>query len=236
MLLTQGRENTESGGWLMADGTESLANLGTCMDPVRLPWSYHFSGLKEFDECYRGDSYIHGLAGAIHRTRAEIARYSQPREVEQDFVRQFREARGLLSSLIEEITSRELLAASQLSFVLAADEFDTAQRLYQVAHKDETFLRAAGVVARVALERHLFTVADSHQVEVQVNPPTKKKAEVEDVLVTFVKQAFITAIQKAELASLFKIANNCAHPQEEVKDADVKRLIERGREMASVIL
>jgi hypothetical protein len=45
----------------------------------------------------------------------------------------------------------------------------------------------------------------------------------------------INAIQKAELDGLFKIANNCAHPKESVQKADVKRLIERAREMASVI-
>lgn len=196
---------------------------------------YEFSGLNDFEECYAGRSYMRGMHSVIHETRAEIARFSDVYEVRQDFDRQFREARGLVNSLVAEIESRELLAASQLSLVLSADEFDTAQHLFETARNDEAFLRASGVVARVALERHLFTVADSRQIQIQVNPPMKKKPEVEDVLTTFVRQNVITAIQKSELDSLLKVANNCAHPKEAVNAADVERLIKRGKELAAII-
>jgi hypothetical protein len=191
-----------------------------------------FSGLKDFDECYTGASYVTGLGYVMRRrTLGSEGEF----EVRRDFDEQFRRARGLLGSLVEEITSKELLTAAKLSFAIAADEFETARNLCEAAQNDEALLRASGVVARVALERHLFTVADSRQIQIQVNPSTKKKPEVEDVLVSLTKGGVINAIQKAELDSLFKVANNCAHPKECVQASDVKRLIERGREMASVI-
>jgi hypothetical protein len=197
---------------------------------------YEFSGIAQFDKCYSGEGYSYGLTSIFHRSWADISRYDEFRRAAEDFKKSFRQARGLLASLTEEIKSRELLAATQLSLAISADEFETAQHLYESANNDEALLRAAGVVTRVALERHLFTVLDSHQIQVQLNPPTKKKADIDDVLVTLVKQSVITAIQQSQLASLFKVANNCAHPKEQVKAEDVKRLIMQGKELAAVIL
>ncbi|HZW93566.1 MAG TPA: hypothetical protein VFF64_11505 [Candidatus Eremiobacteraceae bacterium] len=41
-----------------------------------------------------------------------------------------------------------------LSSALVADEYDTAQQLFDGANGDESLLRAAGNIGRVALERH----------------------------------------------------------------------------------
>jgi hypothetical protein len=151
------------------------------------------------------------------------------------FLRLFSKARALLQSCVAELESRELPIRAQLSFTVAADEFDTAGQLLGASNGEPIF-RASGVIARVALERHLFTVAESRSIKIQVNPPTKKKPDVEDVITTLVKQSVITPIQDSELRSLFKVGNNCAHPKEPVNAADVGRLIERGRALASVIL
>ncbi len=79
-------------------------------------------------------------------------------------------------------------------------------------------IRASGVVARVALERHLFTVIDVRNLTIIINPPNKKKPEANDAIVTLVN------------------GNHCAHPRETVTKEDVKRLIDRGRELASIIV
>ena len=67
-----------------------------------------------------------------------------------------------------------------------------------------------------------------------VNPPTKKTAGVEDVLVSLERAGVITPIQRAQFESLFKIANACAHPREQVTEDDVRRLITEGKRLASV--
>jgi hypothetical protein len=153
-----------------------------------------------------------------------------------EFVSTLGAARALLIAVAEEIESRELPLRTQLSFAVSADEFERASELVSSSGGDEALLRAGGVVARVALERHLWTVVDSYGMTVEKNPPTKKKTDTQDLLTTLVKASVVTPIQKSEMDSLFAIANNCAHPKEAVIKADVERLISRGRELASVIL
>ena len=136
---------------------------------------------------------------------------------------------------MSEVKSRELPITSELSFAVALDEFETAKNLLD-ASSETSIVRASGVVARVALDRHLFTVAESRQIPIEKHPPSKAKADVADVLNTLKKRDVLTAIQKSELESLFTIGNYCAHPKETVRASDVQRLIQRGKELASVIL
>jgi hypothetical protein len=124
----------------------------------------------------------------------------------------------------------------QLSASLVSDEFETSRQLFDAAKGDESILRAAGTVARVALERHLFTIAEARSVKVEVNPPTKKHPEAQDAYNSLAKASVITAIQKSELETLFRIGNHCAHPKESIKAADVEKLIVQGREMAATII
>jgi hypothetical protein len=123
-----------------------------------------------------------------------------------------------------------------LSYALAADEFEKAQGLLDDGKGDEPIMRASGVVVRVALERHLFTVAEARNLTIILNPPTKRKADVADVLNTLVKSGAMTSVQRSHLDSLFAIANNCAHPKETVRVEDVQRLINDGRSAIAGIL
>lgn len=100
----------------------------------------------------------------------------------------------------------------------------------------EVFIRASGVIARVALERHLFMVADARQVPIIKNPPTKKHPDFEDVLQSLQKGGVITAVQKSQFDALFKVATNCAHAKEAVVEADVQRLVRDGKQLAAVVV
>ena len=190
-----------------------------------------YSGLREFENCY-GAELATGLDGffGIHQG---------PEWREQwypDFQRRFRKARALILALQQEMLSRELPVLAQLSFAIAADEFDKAQMLLDESNGDEAILRAGGVVARVALERKLLTVADARKITLVLNPPHKRKADVSDVLNTLVKTNVITAVQRSHLDALFAIANNCAHPKETVRPEDITRLIKDGRAEAAIIV
>ena len=193
-----------------------------------------FSGLKDFDECYSPSSSSFNMGAVIHHTH--VREYNAADSAKKWFDINFRTARGLIGSVSEEIISREMPMKSALSLALSADEFDTAQELLNVSRGDEGVLRAAGVIARVALERHLFTVAELKKLTIQVNPPSKRKADASDLISTLAKAGVITGIQQSELEGLFRIANNCAHPKETITQPDVKRLIERSRELAALIV
>lgn len=199
---------------------------------------YGFSGLEEFDECYRGKirSYFYDIEQYINLTLSPDHAQDDRSKAYKDFAKNFQKARALVLSASNELRSKEQSFKSQLSSALSADEIETAQHLLDASKGDEAFVRASGVLARVGLERHLFAVADSRNIPIQVNPPHKKKPEVEDVITTLYKANVITAIQQSELQSLLRIANNCAHPKEAVKAEDVRRLINRARQLAAVIL
>jgi len=185
------------------------------------------SSLQEFDALYVQviKDVITGSVYAVGNS-----------EMYREFVSTLGAARALLIAVAEEIESRDLPLKTQLSFAVSADDFERASELVESSGGDEAILRAGGVVARVALERHLWTIVDSYGLAVVKNPPAKKKADTQDLLTTLVKAFVVTPIQKSEMDSLFTIGNNCAHPKEVVVKTDVERLISRGRELASVIL
>jgi len=205
-----------------------------------------FSGIEEFDNCY--EHYWERRSGTTgSRAFSDIEQfikmgldsrtvYSQNKKDHYDlFLGCFHKAQSLLESVMDEILSREMPIISQLSFSLTASEFEKAEELLN-SSTDITIIRASGVVVRVALERHLLTVIETRSIKIICNPPNKPHPTADDLLVTLLKNNVITAIQKSELESLFKIGNNCAHPKEVVKSEDVNRLILRGKELASSIL
>lgn len=208
-----------------------------------------FSGLAEFESCYEDyrDTLVAGKKDRV-RVRSDIETFTRITATGSQgftsvegglqnyklFLERLRKARALVLSCSEEIKSRELPIKSQLSFEVADDEFTTAVEMLDTA-TDETLIRAAGVIGRVALERHLWTVTELHNVTITKNPPHKKRADTQDLLTALGKARVITAIQKSELDGLFTVGNNCAHPKEQVNKTDVQRLLARGRELASVI-
>lgn len=190
-----------------------------------------FSGLADFDRCY--ESYFE-FAGKTQRATWDIGYFiHQSANVDLSFVKAsfppfvhtMTKARALLKSCVAELESRAIPMWTELSFVVAADEFNTAESLLENS-TEETIIRASGVIARVALE---LTVAKEKGIEL------RPKAVASDIINALAKNSIVTPIQKANLEILFKIGNNCAHPKEPVKIEDVKELIKRGREMTEAI-
>jgi hypothetical protein len=211
------------------------------------------SALAEFEQCY-DSSNVPIRAGAVLSRRhfTDIEQYisinrdsirwsgdankQRREEYYGKFLRDFRKASALLLSVIDEIRSRELPITTQLSFELVDNEFTTAETILREAKGQEVFQRVSGVIARVALERHLFTVADQRKIVITVNPPHKRKPEAQDVIISLRKAGAITAIQQSQLEMLFRIGNNCAHPKEIINEADIERMLRDGKQLASVIL
>jgi hypothetical protein len=194
-----------------------------------------YSGLGDFDLCYHSPINYTDISRFIN---VQLTQYTDSGMADafRVFQREFLEARALLQALESEVLSREMPVKTELSFEVSATEMDTAQEMLDNAKGTEVFIRASGVIARVALERHLFTVADSRKLAILKNPPNKKHPDAEDVLQTLQKNGVVTAIQKSQFDSLFKVANNCAHPKEVVVAVDVERLIRDGRQLAALIV
>lgn len=199
-----------------------------------------FSGIQEFTDCYDGSIERHGKKVRAFTDIERTIAMPDGHPIDADHVRLFtaffNKARSLVLALEQEILSRELPVVTQLSFSLAADEFEKAEILFNESRGDEVLVRVSGVLARIALERHLFTVVDVRGLKLTVNPPHKKKPDVEDVLNSLVAANVITAVKRSHFGSLFAVANNCAHPKETVKPEDVQRLIREGRTEAASVL
>ncbi len=200
-----------------------------------------FSGLNEFDACYNSSLRPESQRPGSRPARShDIELYLRVPQVTPEafagFSLWFQRARALFVSVLDEVASRALPMRTQLSLAVSADELNKAEEILAHWGGDEVMLRVSGVIARVALERHLFTLAETKAVTVSVNPPSKSNAGVEDVLVSLQKAGVITPIQKSHLDSLFKIGNACGHPRDRVTEVDVKRLIAEGRQLASVLV
>ena len=203
----------------------------------------NFSGLSEFDLCYKFHysdplnpgkttvdwaciwAYIYHNASNVQHLKLNFPYFAQ----------RVTKGTALLRSCVSEVKSRELSVLGELSFVVASDEFETAYNLLQ-SSQDETIVRASGVVARVALERHLRTVAQERGVTIEKNPPTKAHPDFTDVTLSLKRSGVITEVQRARLDTLYRIGNNCAHPKEVVSRSDVEELIRDGKAFAGLIV
>ena len=197
-----------------------------------------FSGLKEFE--YQYTNYSHakettGIRGYIHGeiTFRDVKHTSECLDA---FLLHFMIARSLVLSVMDEINSRELPITTELSFHVSTNEFETAKDIFDKYNNEDVFVRVSGIVARVALERHIRTVTDSRNIAIVRNPSNKAHDDFTDVTNTLLKERVITSHQKSELYLLYRTGNECAHPKGKVIASEVKQLIERGRELASAIM
>ena len=202
----------------------------------------NFSGLQGFDWCY--DAYHPDIYDKTKMTRSfscisyfVYASYnSMSTKINLPFFCEtMAKGRALLNACLSEVKSRELSLLGELSFVVAADEFETASNLLQ-SSPQETITRASGVIARVALERHFRTVAQEHGVSIVKNPPTKAHPDFTDITLSLKNAGVVTEVQRARLDVLYRIGNNCAHPKEVVNRHDVEELIRDAKSFAGLIV
>jgi hypothetical protein len=149
------------------------------------------------------------------------------------FKSSFSKARGMILGCLERLKSLECDLLIQLSSALVLDEIETSRQLCDAANGDESILRAAGTITRVALERHLFAIAEARSVAIQAN---RGKPMAQDAVNSLTKANVLTKIQKSELETLFRIGNLCAHPKESISSVDVEKLIVRGKAMVATII
>jgi len=203
----------------------------------------NFSGLRAFDWCY--EAYYPDVFDKTKMVKdfTSISYFIYSPNYNQMsvktnlpyFAQNVGKAMALLNACVSEVKSRELSILGDLSFVVTADEFETASSLLQSSH-EETITRASGVVARVALERHFRTVAEERNITIVKNPQNKAHSDFTDITLSLKNAGVITAVQRARLDVLYRIGNNCAHPKEIVNRNDVEELIRDGSSFTGLIV
>jgi len=127
----------------------------------------------------------------------------------------FDEQRHILNSVPGRIESATLEAWQQISRRVEKEEIQQARELF-----DEEFIRASGVVAAVALERHLLTLCENSEgvEEYASNDGIARLSQ------TLYEADVIDKTAWNDLKSLASIRETCAHAEEPKKPA-VRRLI-----------
>lgn len=177
-----------------------------------------FSGLPEFDQAYGGpgdnfDFYINHYDGS---TGVYDPKYNQHFEIP------FRNQVALLGSLPSEIESRSHSLLSHLSSEISMDELEQARTLLS-----NGFVRGAGAIARVALERHIKTIYTT---------TTGKSAipKFDQCIIELTKSGVFEERQRKQLAAVYSIGSDCAHAGKAVKANEVDQLIKQVKTIVSL--
>jgi len=132
-----------------------------------------------------------------------------------DFVDLFDEQRHILNSVPGRIESASLNAWRQISGRVEKDEIQQAWELFE-----EDFVRASGVVAAVAVERHLLTLCENSE-EVEDYEPNHGISRLSQ---TLHEADVISKTAWNDLKAMASIRETCAHAEEPERPA-VRRLI-----------
>lgn len=131
--------------------------------------------------------------------------------------------KNLLLSIPPKLEAERLKVRRGVSDEIITEELYQAKTLL-----DDGDIRAAGVVAGVALERHLLTLCEVSSQEMEYNYSDGIRSLAE----TLYNANEITQTTKGQLEYLADIRNDCAHANEEEPDErDVERLIEQAEDL-----
>lgn len=136
------------------------------------------------------------------------------------FVDKFDIQRNILNAIPARVEAQKLSVRRRLSQRIGRDEIQRARELL-----DEGFIRASGVVAAVALERHLLTMCENSNEVTNFNT----NHGINRLSQTLYEADEIDKTTWNDLKALASIRETCAHP-EEPNEPGVRRLIDESEE------
>lgn len=132
----------------------------------------------------------------------------------------FYSQRSTVNSLPAKVEIQKFKAKRQISARMARDEIQRARELFA-----DSFIRSSGVVAAVALERHLLTMCEESDSVTEYKP----NHGISRLAQTLYESDVIDKTTWSDLKSLASIRETCAHPEDPGKEA-VRRLINDSEE------
>lgn len=130
--------------------------------------------------------------------------------------------KAILQSIPDKVEIEELKARKQISEKITIDEIQRAKTLIEESH-----VRPAGVVAGVALERHLLTLCETSDQDLDFG----YMDGIASLAKTLSNAGEIDDNKERQLEYLGGIRNDCSHAnKEEPNKAEVERLIDQSQE------
>ncbi|WP_394739453.1 hypothetical protein [Natronococcus roseus] len=136
------------------------------------------------------------------------------------FIDRFDVQRNILNAVPARVEAEKLSVRRRLSKRIGRDEIQRSRELL-----DNGFIRASGVVAAVALERHLLTMCENSNEVTEFNT----NHGISRLSQTLYEADEIDKTTWHDLKAPASIRETCAHP-EEPNEAAVRRLIEESEE------
>lgn len=130
----------------------------------------------------------------------------------------FQEQQNVVKSIPGKIASKQLRLRRQITSEVATEELQQARELL-----DDGLSRASGVIAGVALERHLMTMCEQSEQEINYS----HNDGISKLSNTLYESGEIDTTTKNRLESLGGMRNDCAHAnRKEANEHKVRSLIE----------
>lgn len=144
----------------------------------------------------------------------------------KEFTDRFDTQKNLLSSLPKVFEIQNLKLRKTISADLVESELDEAELLLE-----RDFIRAAGAVAGVALERYLKTLCEISTPPVEYKK--KKKDTINPLAIELHKAGHLSETERKKIEWLGDIRNKCDHlKEEEPTKEEVKELIRKTKEFS----
>lgn len=169
---------------------------------------------KEF---FSSDKNIRFIFDVLRKKNAtEISNNENLKDV---FIERFDIQRNLLRCIIPKIKMSEIKIKRMVSGDLIESELNQADYLF-----DKNFERAAGVITGVALERHLKTLCELHNLDYE------NKDTIEPLAQELYRKKIIDKTLMKSIGHLASIRNKCSHP-EEIKKHEIRELIDKTKKI-----
>lgn len=123
---------------------------------------------------------------------------------------------AILNSVVPRSEISEMKFRKQVKENLALEEVERAQRLFE-----DDLIMPAGVLAGVALERHLKTLMDERE-EIESN----FDVDIGEAADQLYDNGIISNTKKKELIHYAGVRNDCAHSDEEIDEIQVEKMID----------
>ena len=143
----------------------------------------------------------------------------------QEIISLLDEQGNILRSIVPFIKIRKTNFKRLITADLINSELEQAEIRY-----DADFHRASGMIAGVVLERYLKTLCEINKIDISKTQGIDNLANIL-YTVKILEKTLFKSIQ--HLAS---IRNNCSHPNEEVKQQDVRMLLDRTKKITFLSL
>ncbi|WP_340819648.1 hypothetical protein [Methanolobus sp. WCC4] len=179
----------------------------------------------DFQETDKYEEFVNQYLEILSLIDLRVTGTSSPRKIqlENNFIKYFDIQLNILHTIKPIIALNENNYKRVISADLLSSELDGAELLYE-----KEFIRPAGIIAGIVLERYLKTLCELNEIELDSKDTLYPLAQK---LRTSEKVPGFDLVMLKSIEHLGSLRNKCAHPGEEPKKQEVRELIDKTKKI-----